>query len=171
MKQNGDGSDLENSEWVVITKSETETKKLGYEFGEKAPPNTIFFMTGDLGSGKTTFAQGFALGMEVPKEYYITSPTYTLIHEYPGRVPFFHADLYRIDTQDAIEEIGLPEIMDSEAVLLIEWADKIKSFQVQDYIHIHLLTMENNDRKFIIIAYGLKCKNLVKEFLLKHKEK
>jgi len=163
MKPNQPKSIEKKEELIVITNSDSETKKLGIEIGKKTFPGAVFFMTGDLGSGKTTFVQGFALGMDVPKQYYITSPTYTLIHEYPGRVPFFHADLYRIDSQESIEEIGLPEIIGSEAVIVIEWADKIKQPNSYDHIHIHLEILEKDTRRITIKAYGLKCHNLIKE--------
>jgi len=77
-------------------------------------------LTGDLGSGKTSFVQGLARGLEVPNDYYITSPSYTLINEYPGRHPFFHVDLYRLEDPVDFEDIGLYDILDVNFVVAIE---------------------------------------------------
>ena len=94
-----------------------ETKKLGKIIGSAVSAGTVLALTGDLGSGKTSFVQGLAEGLEVPDDYYITSPSYTLINEYPGRFFLYHVDLYRITDSIDIEDIGLYEIFDDDAVV------------------------------------------------------
>jgi tRNA threonylcarbamoyladenosine biosynthesis protein TsaE len=76
-----------------MTRTVAETQKLGQSIGKWIQQPLVIALTGDLGSGKTAFVQGLAEGLEVPGQYYITSPTFTLINEYPGRLPFFHIDL------------------------------------------------------------------------------
>jgi tRNA threonylcarbamoyladenosine biosynthesis protein TsaE len=93
--------------------------------GRAATGPLIIALTGNLGSGKTVFVQGLAKGLDVPKGFMITSPSYTLINEYPGRVPLFHADLYRLSGAMDIESTGLLDTMEAHGVVAIEWAEKI----------------------------------------------
>ena len=97
----------------TTTHSVEETRAFGERLGRHIIAGTTIALTGDLGSGKTAFVQGIARGLHVPAEYYITSPTFTLINEYPGRLRLHHVDLYRIEDPTEIEEIGLHEIMGS----------------------------------------------------------
>ena len=90
----------------TTTHSAEETRAFGERLGRHITAGTTIALTGDLGSGKTVFVQGIARGLHVPAEYYITSPTFTLINEYPGRLRLHHIDLYRIEDPIEIEEIG-----------------------------------------------------------------
>ncbi|QTA89352.1 tRNA (adenosine(37)-N6)-threonylcarbamoyltransferase complex ATPase subunit type 1 TsaE [Desulfonema magnum] len=136
----------------ITTLSLEETQLLGQKTGELINGGTVIALTGDLGSGKTSFIQGLAKGLGVPNEYYVTSPSYTLINEYPGRCPLFHADLYRLEHVEDIEEIGLYEILDSEeGVVAIEWADKFREI-LPDHIAIHLEIADDESRKISISA-------------------
>jgi tRNA threonylcarbamoyladenosine biosynthesis protein TsaE len=119
---------------------------------------TVICLTGDLGSGKTSFVQGLATGLGVPDDYYITSPTYVLINEYPGRYPLFHVDLYRIEDPVDFEDIGLYEILHGKGVVAVEWADKLsKDFQSEylaeylaGYLSIHFEILNDESRKLTI---------------------
>jgi tRNA threonylcarbamoyl adenosine modification protein YjeE len=97
------------------------TRMLGFIIGKLAPPGAILALGGELGAGKTTLVQGVARGVGVPDEYYITSPTFTLINEYPGRRVLYHVDLYRIGDPDEAMEIGLEEILEGDGLVAIEW--------------------------------------------------
>ncbi|MCK5098505.1 MAG: tRNA (adenosine(37)-N6)-threonylcarbamoyltransferase complex ATPase subunit type 1 TsaE, partial [Desulfobacteraceae bacterium] len=107
-----------------ILKTDKDTKDAGQKIGELISSNFCIFLFGNLGAGKTTFAQGLAKGLEIPKEYYITSPTYSIINEYSGRLKFYHIDLYRIEEVLELDDIGIDEIMDEEdAVIAVEWPE------------------------------------------------
>lgn len=103
--------------------SEEATFDLAKELGMKAIKGDVFCLIGDLGVGKTIFSKGFALGMGI--EDHITSPTFTIVHEYEGRLPLYHFDVYRISDEYEMEEIGYEEYFYGDGVCLIEWANII----------------------------------------------
>jgi tRNA threonylcarbamoyladenosine biosynthesis protein TsaE len=110
---------------VFILHSAQETVDLGRIIGSLLQKGDLLALTGDLGTGKTTFTQGIARGLGVDPAYYVTSPTYTLINEYPARYPFYHVDLYRIQSGLDIEELGLQEYLESDGVTVVEWAERL----------------------------------------------
>jgi tRNA threonylcarbamoyladenosine biosynthesis protein TsaE len=156
---------LSTFKYQITTRSVDETQKLGKIIGAAVTAGTVLALTGDLGSGKTAFVQGLARGLEVPDDYYITSPSYTLINEYPGRFSLFHVDLYRITDSVDIEDIGLYEIFDNDAVVAVEWADRIEQKLLPDPITIHFEITDDDTRKICITAYDLKNANLLKNIL------
>lgn len=107
-----------------ITHSAEETFDLAARTGAQLSARTVFLLSGDLGAGKTVFAKGLAAGLEIdPAE--VTSPSFTLINEYAGRLRLYHIDLYRLD-RGACRELGLEEIFaDEQAVTVIEWAERL----------------------------------------------
>ena len=102
---------------------EKDTLSLAIKLGETAVKGDIFCLIGDLGVGKTIFSKGFAEGMGVDE--HITSPTFTIVHEYEGRFPLYHFDVYRIGDVEEMDEIGYDEYFYGEGVCLIEWANLI----------------------------------------------
>ncbi len=106
----------------VVTQSEAETIALGRSVGETLRPGSVVLLSGDLGAGKTAFVRGLAAGVGVPEEE-VSSPTFTLIQEYRGRVTLHHVDLYRIAKGES-DDLGLEELAESAAVA-IEWAEKL----------------------------------------------
>ncbi len=145
----------------IISCSFEETRKLGKKIGKQLMPGAVIALTGELGSGKTVFVQGLAAGLAVPADYYITSPTFTLINEYPGRHPFYHVDLYRIETLDDLEEIGFYDIVHGEGVTAIEWADKLPENMLTEHLEIHLEIIDDDSRKILITSHGLEYLNLI----------
>ena len=109
----------------IKTLNPDQTRQAGQIAALCAIPGMLFLLTGDLGSGKTRFVQGFASGMGVAENCPVTSPTYTLINEYPGRMRVYHADLYRIDDLTDADDLGLYEIIGGNGVTLIEWAERL----------------------------------------------
>src|SRR5210317_235824 len=120
----------------ITTHSVTETQKLGQALGATLEQAVIIALNGELGSGKTAFVQGLAKGLDVSDKYYITSPTFTLINEYPGRHRLFHVDLYRIENVTELEEIGLDEILQAEAVIAIEWAERLLAEMLSSHLEL-----------------------------------
>lgn len=105
------------------TFSPEETESFGFEIGKKAKKGEIYCLCGDLGTGKTMFTKGFARGLGI--EEHITSPTFTLINEYSGRLPLYHFDVYRVADSEEMEYVGCDEYFFGEGVCLIEWAELI----------------------------------------------
>ncbi|MDL1964066.1 MAG: tRNA (adenosine(37)-N6)-threonylcarbamoyltransferase complex ATPase subunit type 1 TsaE [Deltaproteobacteria bacterium] len=152
-----------NKQIQIITKSLDETQSLGEKTGKHLEPGTVLALIGDLGSGKTTFVQGLARGLDVPDDYYITSPTYTLINEYPGRYHLFHVDLYRIENHADFDDIGLYEILRNDGIVAIEWADKLPKNLLPEYLAIHIDILNDESRKIIMVAHGLREEDLIKK--------
>lgn len=129
-------------------KSLEETHSIGVALGSQLNGKTIITLKGDLGSGKTSFVQGLAKGFCVPDKFYVTSPTYNIINEYPGRLTLYHIDLYRISDPDELYDIGFEEIIDDEAVIAIEWPDRLPEGWIKADISINIKITENDSRSF-----------------------
>jgi tRNA threonylcarbamoyladenosine biosynthesis protein TsaE len=146
----------------ITTHSPEETRQLGEKIGERIQAGTTITLTGDLGSGKTVFIQGLARGLGVPEDCYITSPSYTLINEYPARHTLFHVDLYRIENPVDFEDIGLYEILDQNGVVAIEWADRLHEDLWAEHVNIQLKIAGDESRLIFITASGLGPTTLLK---------
>lgn len=136
------------------TRSPEATQELGRYIGTSITTASMLALTGDLGSGKTVFVQGLAEGLGVPDDYYITSPTFTLINRYPGRFTLFHVDLYRIENSDEMEDIGLFEILNGDGVVAVEWADKLKTYLPSEHVALHFEIKSDESRSVSVIGYG-----------------
>jgi tRNA threonylcarbamoyladenosine biosynthesis protein TsaE len=146
----------------TTTHSVEETRAFGERLGRHITAGTTIALTGDLGSGKTAFVQGIARGLHVPAEYYITSPTFTLINEYPGRLRLHHVDLYRIGDPIEIEEIGLHEILGSDGVAVIEWAERLGAELPAQHVRVHLEMTNDQTRHLTITATGSAAVTMLK---------
>jgi tRNA threonylcarbamoyladenosine biosynthesis protein TsaE len=145
----------------IKTHSTDETRKLGQRIGTLTNHPLIIALSGDLGSGKTAFVQGLAKGLDVPDGYYITSPTFTLINEYPGRLPLMHVDLYRLDSTADLEDIGLDERLYDQAVIAIEWADKLSDSLPASHLFVTMEIIDDNCRRLCLDATGQREMNLL----------
>ncbi|RPJ17142.1 MAG: tRNA (adenosine(37)-N6)-threonylcarbamoyltransferase complex ATPase subunit type 1 TsaE [Desulfobacteraceae bacterium] len=147
----------------MVSRSLKETQSLGEKIGRNLDSKIVISLSGQLGSGKTSFVQGLARGLDVPENYYITSPTYSIIHEYPGRIPLFHVDLYRIRVKEEIFETGLYEILDRKGIFAIEWPELLMNDLGADYMAICFEFAGDDKRKIGIAAHGEKAEALVKK--------
>ncbi|HEV2965232.1 MAG TPA: tRNA (adenosine(37)-N6)-threonylcarbamoyltransferase complex ATPase subunit type 1 TsaE [Candidatus Angelobacter sp.] len=121
------------------THSAEETTQLGRELARELKPGTIVLLRGELGAGKTTLVKGIAEAFQAAKASDVTSPTFTLIHEYRGpSIILFHIDLYRIDTQRELDTLALDDLMDANSILLIEWGEKFERFVKEKSAEIFL---------------------------------
>lgn len=136
----------------VITKSAEETIELGKRIGAFLLPNDVIALIGSLGAGKTTLIQGIAEGLDVKD--YITSPTFIIINEYQGRLPFYHIDLYRLDEVKDIEDLGIEEYFNRGGVCVIEWAEKLKDLMPKKAEKVEIEIISENGRK-ICVSSGL----------------
>ncbi len=130
---------------MTTSHSPEETLRCGRELAETLRPGDVIALTGELGAGKTCLVKGIAAGLGVAQP--VTSPSYTLIHEYPGgRIPLVHIDLYRLDTaQDALN-IGIEEHLGGTGVTIIEWAEKIEPLLPPHVRRIRLTALDETTR-------------------------
>ncbi len=147
-----------------VSHSYEETYMFGESIGASLFPGAIIALTGELGCGKTSFVKGLASGMGISKNYYITSPTFTLINEYPGRLPLSHVDLYRLSSVDDLHEIGLDEILNKGSVVAIEWADKMNEKYFSQNFTIHFKFIDDNSRQISITPYEDEAIALLKKY-------
>lgn len=131
------------------THSEEETVELGRKIARDLPKRAVVLLIGNLGAGKTTLAKGIISGLGAAEPEEVASPTFTLIHEY-GRV--LHIDLYRLDTAAQVATLGLDEIFDRDAIVLIEWGEKFRELMPRDRIEITLSSERSNaeNRRIVI---------------------
>lgn len=111
-------------EHTFFLEGPSKTEALGEMLGREMFPGSVLALIGNLGAGKTCLARGLALGLDIGLDIPVVSPTYVLVHEYEGRIPFFHLDVYRLEGDDFYES-GLEEYFDRGGLVAIEWADKI----------------------------------------------
>ncbi|MBI1872451.1 MAG: tRNA (adenosine(37)-N6)-threonylcarbamoyltransferase complex ATPase subunit type 1 TsaE [Acidobacteria bacterium] len=137
-------------ETVVISHSEIETAGVAYGLASTLNPGTTVLLIGELGAGKTAFVRGLAEGLGLDP-HQVSSPTFTLIQEYRGRITLHHADLYRI-TADEAEDLGLQELAGPDSVVAVEWADKLTR-PVGEAVLVRLEDLGNDTRR-ITIAQG-----------------
>lgn len=148
------------TEHVFTTHSSEETIALGREISLLLKPPTVLILRGDLGAGKTTLVKGIAaaLGAAEPEE--VTSPTFTLIHEYAGRsveheslgamVLLYHLDLYRIEGQRQLDTLGIEELMTPQSLMLIEWGEKFPSVITRSDGEIVIETLHGDERRITL---------------------
>jgi tRNA threonylcarbamoyladenosine biosynthesis protein TsaE len=141
----------------ITTNSAEETIALGRSLSEILAPPKLVLLRGDLGAGKTTLVKGIAAAFGAAAEEDVTSPTFTLVHEYRGpRANLYHIDLYRIDTQRELETLALDDLRTDESVLLIEWGEKFPRFLRERDVEISLERVNENERKIRIVSHILK---------------
>jgi tRNA threonylcarbamoyladenosine biosynthesis protein TsaE len=129
------------------THSAEETTSLGRKLAATMVPPKLILLRGDLGAGKTTLVKGIAAGFGAANKDEVTSPTFTLVHEYRGpTATLYHIDLYRVDTQRELETLGLDDLMTENSILLIEWGEKFARFTKERDIEISLERVEENER-------------------------
>ena len=133
------------------THSPQETIALGRELASMLAPPKVVLLRGDLGAGKTTLVKGIAEAFSAASQEDVTSPTFTLIHEYRGpKASLFHIDLYRIDTQRELDTLALDDLMSDDSILLIEWAEKFARFVRERDLEIAIERLGENDRRIHI---------------------
>ncbi len=145
-----------------ITNSCEETIALGKKLGSLLRGGEVLAMTGDLGSGKTTFTKGLAEGLGIHGTVF--SPTFTLVHEYPGPIKLYHIDLYRISGEEAIEDLGLEEYFDAGGVCVIEWSERLGCYKPPNRIDISIVSTGEDERSIEIAAIGPDFEPVISSF-------
>ena len=144
----------------VITTNPEQTWQVGKTLGSYLGPGDTVCLYGDLGSGKTNLAFGIARGLNV-QDQYITSPTFTFVNEYQGRIPLYHIDLYRLTEPEELEHIGFREYIDREGATVIEWAEKAEHELPQDRLSVFLAIVDEKTREIGFLAEGDRYNNLL----------
>lgn len=136
-------------EW--ISESTEETEKLGAEFAKTLKPSDFVAMFGDLGAGKTAFVRGAM--KELAPAAYVQSPTYTIVNEYPAKIPVYHFDMYRIDDEDSLYSIGYYDYLENGGICFAEWCEKIEPYLPERYYTVTIRkSLENPDKRMIVIS-------------------
>lgn len=132
---------------VARTSSVEQTREVAEAVSSLARPGDVVVLAGDLGAGKTAFVQGFGRGLGVADR--ITSPTFTLVHVYEGRLPVHHLDVYRLEQLSEALDLGLPEMLDEGGVVLIEWGDAILPVLPHDLLEVRLTFGAGDDDRHL----------------------
>lgn len=151
----------------IISHSPEETDRLGAFLGKHLTNGAVIALSGELGCGKTCLTQGIARGLQVPEDFYVTSPTYTLVNEYLGRLRLFHVDLYRIENIVELDEIGLDEIMGCDDVTVIEWAEKMIEILPKERLFISISIKDHQIRNFLLRGSGQSAVDLIEKCIHK----
>ena len=137
----------------TTTASAAETRALGARLGDVLRPGDVVVLAGDLGAGKTTFVQGVATAIGVEER--VTSPTFTIVHEYAGRLPLVHVDVYRLDRLGELYDLGLEDLADGAGAMFIEWGDIVAQALPTDRLVVRLeLGADDDERIISFMAHG-----------------
>ncbi|MBA4495572.1 tRNA (adenosine(37)-N6)-threonylcarbamoyltransferase complex ATPase subunit type 1 TsaE [Paenactinomyces guangxiensis] len=142
-----------------ITRNERETRGLALRMAKFLKRGDVLALEGDLGAGKTTFAQGLAEGLGIEQK--VDSPTFTIVKEYGGQIPLYHMDVYRVESPD--EELGLEEYFYGDGICLVEWASRVKPLLPEETVWLRLLVQANGDRHIQLISMHPRSMRLCKE--------
>ena len=147
----------------IISASAQQTCETARLIGEKLREGDILALSGELGSGKTCFTGGLARGLGVDEKYRITSPTFTLINEYPARCKLYHFDVYRLKDYSEFEDLGYEEYFSGNGVAVIEWAEKINQILPADTLFINFEYLDENKRRIIIKGPEKRLREVTKD--------
>lgn len=147
---------------TVRTDSADATRAFAARLGALLYPGDVVCLLGDLGAGKTTFTQGLALGLGLPADEPVNSPTFTLLAEHPaGRIPLFHFDVYRLSDSSGLYDLAFDEYLDAGGVTAIEWADKVADALPGERLEIRLTAAGENARDIELTARGARAGEIV----------
>ncbi|MGQ9647031.1 MAG: tRNA (adenosine(37)-N6)-threonylcarbamoyltransferase complex ATPase subunit type 1 TsaE [Thermodesulfobacteriota bacterium] len=145
---------------VFQTNALSETIRMGKRLGRLLQPGDVVALVGELGTGKTQFIKGVAEGVGVEKALYVSSPSFTFINEYPGRIPFYHIDLFRLGSEKEAEGLGLEEYIGGDGITAIEWADRIRSLLPEESVFVKIHYAGEKTRTIEITAKGKRYEQL-----------
>ena len=133
---------------ALATTSASETQQLAAALAAIAEPGDLLLLAGEMGAGKTAFAQGFALGLGITEQ--VTSPTFTIVREYSGgRLALHHLDVYRLESLSEVADLGLSEMLDEDAVMLVEWGDAVLPALPDQYLELRITFGEDDDQRLL----------------------
>ena len=148
-------------EKVYISKNYEDTQNIAYKIGLKISSPMVLLLSGDLGAGKTTFTQGLAKGLEISKT--VSSPTFTIMKNYTGRLPLNHIDAYRLESLH--QDLGFEELVGTVGVTVIEWADFLEELFPEEYLKIRIERLGKNRRKIVFNPKGDIYEKLIEDLI------
>jgi tRNA threonylcarbamoyladenosine biosynthesis protein TsaE len=149
---------------TFVTVSDQETIRLGRRLGSVLSKGDVVGLAGELGSGKTWFSKGLALGLGVNADMVVTSPSFTLVNEYEGKCPFFHMDLYRLDSLSDVQSIGLEEYLNDDSIVAIEWADRWPEILPEGTVTVKLVIIDDHQREISISGQHPRALEIIRRF-------
>ncbi|XXM71991.1 tRNA (adenosine(37)-N6)-threonylcarbamoyltransferase complex ATPase subunit type 1 TsaE [Lysinibacillus sphaericus] len=148
-------------QYEMMTETPEETGAFAERLAQYLQPGDVITLEGDLGAGKTTFTKGLAKGLGVKRT--VNSPTFTIIKEYKGRLPFYHMDVYRLD--DSFEDLGFDEYFEGEGVTVVEWAHLIEDQLPAELLNLSIYREGDMSRRIVLKPYGQRYNELCKEIV------
>ncbi|MGD6845282.1 tRNA (adenosine(37)-N6)-threonylcarbamoyltransferase complex ATPase subunit type 1 TsaE [Bacillus infantis] len=148
-------------QFEFVSGSPDTTMDFSKRLAERLMPGDVLTLEGDLGAGKTTFTKGLAQGLGIQRN--VSSPTFTIIKEYMGRMPLYHMDVYRVE--DSFEDLGFDEYFEGKGVTVVEWAHLIEDQLPEERLQIDIRHGEAGSRMLILKPYGVRYEDLCKEIL------
>jgi tRNA threonylcarbamoyladenosine biosynthesis protein TsaE len=142
-----------------------KTIALGEQLGKVAEPADIITLEGDLGAGKTALTQAIGRGLGIDPKIYITSPTFSLLQEYRGRLPLYHMDLYRLAGEEDVENLGFSEYFYGDGLTVIEWSERLGSLMPTERLHVHLMITGETSRNAQLTFHGSKWQKKVADIV------
>lgn len=149
---------------IIHSSSEEQSTRLGFQIGESLTAGDVVTLWGELGAGKTHLARAIARGLEVPASILVTSPTFTFINEYTGRLHLYHLDLYRLAGPDEIETLPWREAIYGRGASIVEWPDRLGPYLPPNRIDIHLEIAGENSRTMVISVTGKNSRERLQEW-------
>jgi len=134
---------------TIISYSEAETIKQGEKLGKKLPPGAVVALYGGLGAGKTAFTRGIAAGLAISGS--VDSPTFTIVNEYPGSIPLFHFDMYRLEGETELFDIGWDDYLERGGICVVEWSEKVPGAFPPDTVVVNIENLGADKRRIEII--------------------
>ena len=140
---------------TLITNTEAETEREGENLGRTLLPGAVVALYGGLGAGKTAFTRGLASGLGISVN--VSSPTFTIVNEYPGEIPLFHFDMYRLESENELYDIGWDEYLERGGVCAVEWSEKISEALPSDTVYVKIENLGGNTRRLEISVECTSC--------------
>ena len=128
-------------------KTASQTEQFGTAFGRNAEPGDVLCLDGDLGAGKTTLSQAIAKGLAVPTDCYVTSPSFAILHEYPGRITMYHMDFYRLHDYTEVEDLGFEEYFYLPGLTVIEWSQRAEELLPESRLSLYIEICDQDSRR------------------------
>ena len=143
----------------AISHSVEETERLGAELARELRPGDVVTLIGEIGAGKTTFARGLAQGLGIPAAS-VASPSFVLVRQYSsGRMPLYHADLFRLDNLPQAANVGLEECYEAGGVTLIEWGNKVPGVLPEEFLEVRFDVLDTETRRLTAVPHGSRYEN------------
>lgn len=154
---------------TIYSVSPAETEKIGAILGAQLESGDFVALRGELGAGKTRFARGIATGLGVDSGVPVTSPTYTLLNIYEGRVPLYHFDLYRLSGDDEVVDLGFADYFHGDGVSLVEWSERLREELPSERLEIVFSYVEETVRRVELVPTSNRFKKMVDDLVRVYK--